>query len=73
VTTAAQDTDLATLRRALADAIAYRTPDSGCCHDCDREQGPCGDHRDDADRAGAYQALLTRYQTGRDTGREAGQ
>jgi hypothetical protein len=64
---------LADLRHALADAIAYRTPD-GYCHDCTSEQEPCGDHQHDATRRRAYQALLAACPAaGHDTGREAGQ
>ena len=47
------------LRQALADGIAYRTPE-GHCADCDKwpfPTGICPDHEDDATLAGAYLAL----------------
>jgi hypothetical protein len=66
--------DLDGLRDALADAIAYRTPDGGHCHDCTSQQEPCGDHQDDAARRKAYQALLARCRPpGHTADREASQ
>jgi hypothetical protein len=47
----------AILGKALADAIAYRTP-KGICPDCDTHpSGLCDDHAGDLDRTDAYLAL----------------
>jgi hypothetical protein len=48
------DRDEVILGQALADAIAYRTP-QGSCPDCDvHPAGLCEDHADDLDRTDAY-------------------
>lgn len=51
------DPQLATLGRALADAISYRDP-GGDCTACQHDPYvPCGDHGADLDKADAYCSL----------------
>ena len=54
-----------TVRRALADATAYRAL-TALCAGCAAAPEGCADHRGDAERAAAYEAVLRRLVTGQE-------
>ena len=55
-----------TIRRALADAVAYRSQSSRCADCAAAALGECADHQGDAERAAAYEAVLRHLVTGKE-------
>lgn len=56
--------DLDLVRQALADGVTLRTVMQSGCADCAAAAPEgCADHREDAERAAAYEAVLRRLVT----------
>jgi hypothetical protein len=63
------EAQLAVIRMALEDAIAYREPDNNCCPACGEQDQLCEEHSADQDHAAEYREVadqleLTALRTG---------